>query len=327
MNSFFQFDNQYRQGGIQYLCGVDEAGRGPLAGPVVTAAVILPEEAIITGINDSKKLTPAKREKLYDEIYEKAVSVGVGIVHEREIDRMNILKATILAMKKSLGALSVKPQLVLIDGNPVEITHFPVRNLVKGDTRSLSIAAASVIAKVTRDRMMSEYGKIFPDFGFERHKGYGTSKHIDVLKKLGATPIHRRSFSPVSSCLPGKSHFENRQWLGKYGEQLAACAMVKLGFRILQMNYLAAGVGEIDLIHEEGDEWVFSEVKTGFAKNDWGDPAHRIDEYKRDRLMEAAADYLSKNDFTGHTRFDVISVQFFKGKPRITRIKGGLSID
>ena len=176
------------------LCGIDEAGRGPLAGPVAAAVVILPENCRILYLNDSKKLSPARRDALFDEIREKAVSFSVAVVTAERIDEINILQATYEAMRKAVGGLSVEPGALLNDA--VTIPGLPFRQIpiVKGDAKSLSIAAASVLAKVTRDRMMEEYDRLYPEYGFAKHKGYGTAQHIAALKEFGPCPIHRRSF-------------------------------------------------------------------------------------------------------------------------------------
>ena len=177
-----------------HICGIDEVGRGPLAGPVVACAVILPKDCDILYINDSKKLTAAKRDELYDVIMEKAVSVGIGMASHERIDEINILQATYEAMRKAVEQLSVVPDLLLNDA--VTIPEMPYRQvpIVKGDAKSVSIAAASVIAKVTRDRLMMQYDKILPEYGFAQNKGYGSQSHIEALKRVGASPIHRRSF-------------------------------------------------------------------------------------------------------------------------------------
>ena len=180
--------------GYQIICGVDEAGRGPLAGPVVAAAVILPHHAEIPGLNDSKKLSDKRRRELFPVIKERAVAYGIGIATHEEIDEINILQATYLAMERALGQLSVKPDLALIDGNRAKDFGLPVRTVVKGDSLSASIAAASVLAKVTRDDMMLELAETYPGYGFEIHKGYGTKAHYAALTELGACPIHRMTF-------------------------------------------------------------------------------------------------------------------------------------
>ena len=180
--------------GISPVCGVDEAGRGPLAGPVCAAAVILPPEIEIPGLNDSKKLTDKRRRALYDVIIENAVSYGIAMVHEKEIDEINILQATFNAMEQAILQLSVKPAMALIDGNRERPFPVPVQTVVKGDSLSANIAAASILAKVTRDRYMEEMAEKYPQYGFEVHKGYGTKAHYAALTEHGMSPIHRRTF-------------------------------------------------------------------------------------------------------------------------------------
>ncbi len=192
LDGMLSYERQYACYGA--VCGLDEAGRGPLAGPVVAGAVILPEDCRILYLNDSKKLTPKRREELYDEIMEKAVSVGVGIIGPMRIDEINILQADYEAMCEALGQLRVMPATLLNDA--VTIPQVKIRQvpIIKGDAKSLSIAAASVIAKVTRDRIMDEYDDVYPEYGFAAHKGYGTVQHIAAIRKYGPTPIHRRTF-------------------------------------------------------------------------------------------------------------------------------------
>ena len=180
--------------GITPICGVDEAGRGPLAGPVCAAAVILPPELEIPGLNDSKKLTDKRRRALYDVIVEQALAYGIAMVHEKEIDEINILQATFNAMEQAMEQLSVRPALALIDGNRERPFPVPVQTVVKGDSLSANIAAASILAKVTRDRYMEEMAERYPQYGFEVHKGYGTKAHYAALTEHGMSPIHRRTF-------------------------------------------------------------------------------------------------------------------------------------
>ena len=177
-----------------YVCGIDEAGRGPLAGPVVAGAVILPPDCQILYINDSKKLSAKKREELYSVIMEEAVAVGIGMVSPQRIDEINILQATYEAMREAIHNLSVEPDILLNDAVTIHEVAIQQVPIIKGDAKSISIGAASIIAKVTRDRLMEEYDKILPEYGFASNKGYGTKAHIEALKTYGATPIHRRSF-------------------------------------------------------------------------------------------------------------------------------------
>ena len=179
--------------GYQTVCGVDEAGRGPLAGPVCAAAVILPAGLVIDGLNDSKKLTDKKRRELFDVITQNAVSYGIAMASEREIDEINILQATFLAMQRAIDKLDVRPDLALIDGNRAKDFGLPVRTIVKGDSLSASIAAESILAKVTRDRLM-ELDETYPQYGFAVHKGYGTKRHYEALREYGPCGIHRQTF-------------------------------------------------------------------------------------------------------------------------------------
>lgn len=199
LEALFAYEYAAQKEGARYVAGVDEAGRGPLAGPVVVAAVILPFGLFLPGLNDSKKVSPKKREQLYDEIMEKAGAVRVSVVDAATIDRVNIYQATMNGMYEAILSLDPKPDKVLIDAMELAKLPMPSLSIIKGDAKSASIAAASIIAKVTRDRMMMEYDAEYPQYGFAQHKGYGTAQHIAALQKYGPCPIHRRSFEPVRS--------------------------------------------------------------------------------------------------------------------------------
>ena len=190
----FEIEKEYISDGFNCICGVDEAGRGPLAGPVCAAGVILPVGAVILGLDDSKKLTEKKREALYDVIKETAVSYGIAFASEKEIDEMNILNATFLAMNRAVEKLGVKPDLALIDGNQKPHTGINEVTVIKGDGKSMSIAAASVLAKVTRDRYMLELDKKYPQYEFRKHKGYGTKLHYEKILEYGISDVHRKTF-------------------------------------------------------------------------------------------------------------------------------------
>ncbi len=190
----WEIERACREDGFRLICGVDEAGRGPLAGPVCAAAVILPPEISIPGLTDSKKLSDKKRRELFPVIQQQAVAYGIGLADWTEIDELNILQATFLAMERAMNALAVKPDLALIDGNRSRDFGLPVKTVVKGDSLSASIAAASILAKVTRDDRMIEYARQYPGYGFEIHKGYGTQAHYAALRALGPCPIHRSTF-------------------------------------------------------------------------------------------------------------------------------------
>ena len=182
--------------GFKNICGIDEAGRGPLAGPVVIAGVIMPEDSMIEGINDSKKVSEKKREKLYDLIIEEAISYSVAIIGQDVIDEINILNATKSGVTKVIDELEIKPDLIIVDAlEKINTRQIPYESIIKGDAKCYSIAAASILAKVTRDRIMREWDKIYPQYGFITHKGYGTAKHMEAIREYGLCPIHRRSFT------------------------------------------------------------------------------------------------------------------------------------
>ncbi|MCT4687404.1 ribonuclease HII [Vallitalea sp.] len=186
------YENKYPN--KKYICGIDEVGRGPLSGPVVSAAVILPKDANILYINDSKKLTESKREELYDIIMEKAIAVSIGMANVDVIDDINILNATYESMISAINSLEIKPDMILVDAVTIPRVKIPQEPIIKGDAKSISIAAASIIAKVYRDRLMKDYAKLFPEYKFAKNKGYGTQEHIEALKTHGPCPIHRKSF-------------------------------------------------------------------------------------------------------------------------------------
>ena len=194
MTELWSLENEIYDSGLSPLCGVDEAGRGPLAGPVCAAAVILPRGAVIEGLNDSKKLSEKRREALYDEIVESAIAFGIAFASVEEIEEKNILEATFLAMNRAIEQLSVVPALALIDGNRSKGIVLPSRCVIGGDGKCADIAAASILAKVTRDRYMLEMAEKYPQYGFDRHKGYGTAAHYAAIREYGPSPIHRMSF-------------------------------------------------------------------------------------------------------------------------------------
>ncbi len=189
------YENEARAKGYSVIAGVDEAGRGPLAGPVMAAAVVFPDNVRISGIDDSKKISPVKREQLYHEIKEHALCWSVGISTVEEIDSLNILQASLLAMQRAVMNLDRAPEYILVDAVRIPGLHVPQLPIVKGDGKSASIAAASIVAKVTRDKMMAEYDREFPAYGFIRHKGYGTADHVEAIRKYGQCPLHRRTFT------------------------------------------------------------------------------------------------------------------------------------
>ena len=254
---------------MKIICGVDEAGRGPLAGPVVAAAVILPEEHQISGLNDSKKLTEKNRVKLYKEISDLA-QISIGIVSHRIIDKNNILNATYLAMEKAILGLKTKPDLSLIDGYGLPNNNIKNEGIVRGDSKVESISAASIIAKVTRDILMQKIDPIFPEFKFAKHKGYGTKYHIEILKKLKATPIHRKSFAPVKNNLPTKKVFKNKKKLTQLSIQLASLDYIRRGYEIKNIEWNSDEFGRINIIVKKNNHYkiVDIRVKNGFPSSD-----------------------------------------------------------
>ncbi len=190
----YEYENMLREQGYKIICGIDEAGRGPLAGPVFAAAVILPDNLEDMGINDSKKLSEKKRDALFELIKEKAIAWSVASADEKEIDEINILNATFLAMKRAVEGLSTKPDIALVDGNRKPLTGIEEMTLVKGDSKSISIAAASILAKVSRDRYLEELDEQYPEYQFKKHKGYPTKLHYEMIKEHGISPVHRLSF-------------------------------------------------------------------------------------------------------------------------------------
>lgn len=193
-----RYEKDIQTKGYRFIAGIDEVGRGPLAGPVVAACVIMPLENGITGIDDSKKLSEKKRQELYEHIVQHAVSIGIGVVDAGEIDTLNIYQATKVAMQKAIDNMEIKPDYLLIDAMQLE-NHLPQQSIIKGDANSYQIAAASIVAKVTRDELMKDYALQYPQYDFEHNAGYGTPKHLDGLQKYGITPIHRRTFEPIKS--------------------------------------------------------------------------------------------------------------------------------
>ena len=299
------------EAGYDLVAGIDEVGRGPLAGPVVAAAVILPKECKIEGVNDSKKLSAKKREELYDIILEKAVSYGIGIVSNERIDEINILQATYEAMREALSQLKPKADYILADAVTIPMVSTPQRGIIKGDAKSMSIGAASIVAKVYRDRLMEAYDEVYPGYGFASNKGYGAAEHIEGLKKQGPTPIHRKTF--LKNLLPQEGDTATDK--GHRGEALAAKQMEKMGYEILERNFYALKA-EIDIIAKKDNTIVFTEVKYRQSE-EMGTPGEAVGYQKQQNIIRAAKVYMAQNclmeegyDF----RFDVAEVLTQDGK-------------
>ena len=301
---------------MEIIAGVDEAGRGPLAGPVIASAVILPKDHTIEGLRDSKKLTPKKRSILYDIIQKEAISIGVGIIDCKEIDKINILQATFKAMQIALGQLSQKPTKALIDGSPLPNQVIPNEGIVGGDDLVDEIKAASIIAKVTRDNLMKEYAIIFPEYGFEKHKGYGTKQHMEALANYKSTPIHRKSFSPVKKTLPTLSWLNENKKVGWLGEKMAALYLKNKGFTILELNKNCPPHGEIDIIAQINNCIHFIEVKSGLKDSE----NHLLEKFtssKLKRLYDAIHFYQKEQNTVADVQLDAMTVKFQKGGPKI----------
>lgn len=303
LQDILRYERECYQNGYTLVAGIDEVGRGPLAGPVVAAAVILPQNHIIAGIDDSKKLTAKKREELCAIIKKEAVAWAVGVVSHERIDEINILQATYEAMREAIGKLNIPPQYILADAVTIPQITIPQKGIVKGDAKSMSIGAASIVAKVTRDAMMEEMDQLYPNYDFASNKGYGSQKHLAGIAQHGLCKIHRRSF--VKNLMQ-KTETEKKE-KGNQGELLAAKQMQKLGYTILEQNYRSP-YGEIDIIAEKDKVLVFTEVK--FRKGtEKGLPAEAVNWKKQQHIIETAKAYLAEHDIADKDcRFDVAEV-------------------
>lgn len=301
----FEYD---RAEGCSLLCGVDEAGRGPLAGDLYAAAVILPTDCMIDGLNDSKKLTEKKRDELFDVITATAVAYSVGIATIEEIERLNILQATMLAMKRAVDGLSVNPKLVLVDGNRNPHLDVHSRCVVKGDATSAAIAAASIIAKVSRDRYMDRLAEAYPQYQFDKHKGYGTQLHYQMLDEHGVSAVHRPSF--LKKYLSGA--LQPAQQRGIAGERAVTDYLLTHGYEIIDRN-VSYTCGEIDIVARPIGSEIIAVVEVKARQH--GQPMtakEAVTPSKQKKLIKTAALYLMKRGITAKVRFDVAEV-YFKG--------------
>ena len=307
LDTMLTFEKECYQKGYHIVAGIDEVGRGPLAGPVVTAAVILPENCKIEGVNDSKKLSAKKRQQLYHIICEKAISYSIGIVSSERIDEINILQATYEAMREALEKLSVTPEFVLADAVHIPHITIPQRGIIGGDGKSISIAAASIVAKVTRDAMMEEFSKLYTQYGFERNKGYGSQEHIQAIKQYGICAIHRKTFvKNIISTEQNEIKSYNRA-KGTKGELLAVKEMQKAGYTILERNFRRE-CGEIDIIAQKQNTIVFTEVKLRQTEIN-GQPCEAVTQQKQKRIAQTAKYYISENNIIDFDmRFDVAEI-------------------
>ena len=302
------------------IAGVDEAGRGPLAGPVVAAAVILPNSYNLEGLDDSKKVSPKKRLKLFIDIYQQAIGIGVGIISAAQIDKTNILVATQQAMKMALGQLKQTPDQALIDGYALSTQIIPNKGVIKGDQTVDVIKAASIIAKVTRDNMMEQYDIIFPVYGFKKHKGYGTKEHMEKLQLYKACAIHRKSFKPVAAAMPTISWLQKRGRIEQWREQVAAVYLVERNYEILSMNEACDPYGKIDIIAEKNGKIIFIEVKT-YNKKSLGTPAQKFDNNKLKKLKTAIKKYTVDMQVNKYISVDLICVSPQTYPPKFKHFK------
>ncbi len=313
--------------GRKILAGVDEAGRGPLAGPVVAAAVIFDEDhSPIEGVNDSKTLTENKRALLYDRIMAEARAVGIGIADFTLIDKINILNATHKAMRMAIGQTRLPIDLLLVDGRPLKNAIIPQESIVGGDGKCYSIAAASIIAKVYRDRLMQDFDRIFPQYGFGKHKGYGTRDHCAAIEKYGASPIHRFSFKRVAGFEFDIRRITNNRTLGAIGENHAAYYLHQKKYKIIDRNYHFSRFGEIDIIASRDDVLSFVEVKT-LRSDNFGLPEEKVDEAKQTQLYKIAEAYLAEKALEDmNCRFDIISIIIKNNKFNIKHIEDAFQL-
>jgi ribonuclease HII len=297
MLELWALENEIYDGGVRSICGVDEAGRGPLAGPVCAAAVVLPRGAIIEGLNDSKKLSEKRREALFDEICDKALEYSIAFASVEEIEELNILNATFLAMNRAISGLGTAPELALIDGNQTRGIDFPCRSVVGGDGKCADIAAASILAKVSRDRVMREMDRLYPGYGFAVHKGYEAAlcrhpragRHTDTPHELPAE----------DALMAGRE-------IGSWGEERAAQYLRRRGYKILARNYSCRG-GEIDVIASRGKYVAFVEVKLRKSAA-FAEAREFVTRAKQQRIIMTAELWLGETGCELQPRFDVVEI-------------------
>jgi len=313
----FKYETHFIKKGYKNIVGIDEAGRGPLAGPVVAVSVNWGDKKLIEGITDSKKISEKKRKIYFSLIKKNAKDIGIGIVHENTIDKINILQATYLAMRISIDNLKIVPDLVLVDGNKADIKKIKQKNIIKGDMYSYSIACASIIAKVTRDRIMQSYAKIFPKYMFEKHKGYGTKKHIESIKMYNSTPIHRKSFRPISDYIPTFKNFKTNSDIYVLGLQLVAVELIKRKFEIIYFN------DKYDISYIKEDEINILKVNVVFK----GKSINSNITYSNSNLADNLNEYLIKSNIKDicSFRLNECTYDFDIKKSKITIKKGELN--
>ncbi len=324
-----QYEKYYEDMGHELIAGVDEAGRGPLAGPVCAAAVIFPKGLVLEGVNDSKKLTEKQRKKMFDKIKEKAVAYHIAWASVEEIESINILQASMLAMKRAVEGLSVTPDFVMVDGNRCPDMDTPSVAIVKGDALSQSIAAASILAKVSRDRLMAELSEKYPLYEFARHKGYGTKLHREKLLAYGPCEIHRPSFLKKLFSPETKKPRTSRQIKGTRGERHALAHLLSKGYTLVEKNYHCP-YGEVDIIVKNEEYLVFVEVKAR-QWNALTRPSEQVNKRKQKKLLQTAYCYMDEHP-AGQLcpRMDIVEVVFDplgRNAPHIEHFEGAFGTD
>lgn len=307
-------ERELHQMGYKMVAGIDEVGRGPLAGPVMAAAVILPPGFLLPGVNDSKQLSPKLREELACEIKKEAIAYGIGLISPEEIDRVNIGNASLHAMEKAVEQLPVTPEYLLVDAFRLPHVTIPQEGIIKGDEKSISIAAASIVAKVERDRLMEQWHHWYPEYGFDQHKGYGSRAHIAAIGEYGLCPIHRRSF--VKNIVGLQSNKQKGDW----GETFCAEELIRQGYQISERNYHGKN-GEIDMIATKDGYTVFIEVKLR-TSSFFGEPAEAVNGQKMKKIWLTAQEYLQEKElYDTNVRFDVAEVKEVNGRLQCSILK------
>ena len=311
-----KYEKHFESKGYKSIVGIDEAGRGPLAGPVVAVALNWGKSEILEGVKDSKKISKKKRLDLFNQISQKALDIGIGIVYEDKIDEINILQSTYLAMRMAIGKLKIKPDILLIDGHKADINHFEQKNIIKGDSLSYSIACASIIAKVTRDLMMIEYGKIFPEYGFEKHKGYGTKFHIEMIKECFSCPIHRKTFKPINKYLPTFKNYKSDERIKLLGYQIVASEMIKKQYSIVLFN------DTYDLLITDKNKLILLSIDVSVDNK----TINSISPVNGVNFDNKIKEFLVKFDLNNINcfRIDFVTIRFLKSGPKIDIKKGEL---
>ena len=300
---------------MKTVTGVDEVGRGPLAGPVVACAVILPKDHMIEGLNDSKKLSKKKRAKLFPIIQKESTGIGIGIISRRVIDKINIREATFVAMRNALNRLPFKPSLAFIDGESLDDCIIPNEGVIKGDNLIDAIKAASIIAKVTRDKIMEDYSLIFPEYDFENNSGYGTKKHMDALRKYKASPIHRKSFKPVKLNMPTMAWLEENNLLSSLSVKLVSLFLYKNKYKIIELNFQFNRKNPVHIIAFRNRTIYLINVQESYITN------QSIDKSVIKHFKSASDKYLKQKDDISNFELQIATILMTEKKKNINFFK------